>query len=97
MAEFRCNYQAKITLDDMSSALSAARCHECGITTAELMAKGQLLEVCGEEFSSDITDGTRVLTAIALCPDCHTEFHRDCRGHHNPCQIKARLSREGLD
>ncbi|MDJ0629029.1 MAG: hypothetical protein QNJ44_12275 [Rhodobacter sp.] len=92
-----CNYLRLATEEDLSSALADAACVHCGASAAELLRKGELLEVCAEEFASDITDGGRVLTPIALCPGCHDRHHRDARGNHNPCQIKARLSREMLD
>ena len=96
MSGFKCNYQTKVSVGEFSEALSRASCERCGVTTAELIEKGELLEVCGEEYSSDPTNGERVLTALALCPSCHRKFHQDARGRHNPCQIKARLSREFL-
>ena len=93
----KCNYQAKVSVKDVSAALSEAHCFFCHVSATELMSKGELLEICGEEFSTDIVNGERVLTTIALCPDCHKKFHLDANRQHNPCQIKARLNREGLD
>ncbi len=96
MSRTECNYQKKVTVEELSTALGDARCHRCGITTPELAKKGDLLEVCGEEFSYDSATGERVLTPIALCPDCHRKNHLDSKRQHNPCQIKARADREGL-
>ena len=91
-----CNYKRKVTVEEVAQALSEAACQHCGVTTKELMLKGELLEVCGEEFASDIASGERALTPVALCPACHKKHHLDARRQHNPCQIKARQSREGL-
>lgn len=91
-----CNYQRTVTVEELSAALAEAACSHCRATTADLMLKGELLEVCAEEFSSDIEGRERILVPIALCPACHREHHLDARGQHNPCQIKARISREGL-
>ncbi len=96
MAHRDCNYQRKVTVEDLLEALADGVCHLCGVTTRQLMEKGELLEVCGEEFATDIESGERVLTPVALCPDCHRDYHLDARQQHNPCQIKARFSREGL-
>ncbi len=93
----KCNYQEKVTVKDLSAALAEGHCFFCFVTAAELMRNGEMLEVCGEEFSTDIVNGERVLTTIALCPECHKKFHLDANRNHNPCQIKARLSREALD
>ena len=91
-----CNYQFKLTVEDLSTALAQAVCHNCGVTTAELTSRGELLEVCGEDFASDLESGERVLVPVALCPACHKAHHLDANRQHNPCQIKARYSREGL-
>lgn len=96
MSGIDCNYQRKATLKEIREALSASQCHYCGTTTLDLMLRGELLEVCGEEFCSDIATGERVLVPIALCPFCHARNHQDANNRHNPCQITARLSREGL-
>jgi len=96
MSDTKCNYQRAVTREEFSAALSEAVCGHCGVTTRELLLKGELLEVCGEEFSSDIVSGQRVLTPIALCPACHKIHHLDGRRQHNPCQIEARRSREWL-
>lgn len=96
MGDTDCNYQRKVTEAELSAALSEARCSDCGKTVAELLRGGELLEVCGEEFGSDIVSRERVLNPIALCPSCHRKHHLDARGRHNPCQIKARLSWEVL-
>lgn len=91
-----CNYQRKASVGEMTAALEQSQCNHCGISAKELMEQGKILEVCGEEFLSDIATGERVLTAIALCPTCHKLHHMDAYHQHNPCQIKARQSREGL-
>ena len=94
MSETKCNYQSKVTVTEVREALGQAECHHCGIAAADLMARGELLEVCGEEIGSDLVTGTRILKAIALCPSCHRRSHLDANRQHNPCQIKARNSRE---
>ena len=96
MSDEECNYRAKVGLHEVSEAFARAQCEHCGVTTPELMEHGELLEVCGEEFISDLATGERTLAVIALCPECHREFHRDARGQHNPCQIEARISRESM-
>ncbi len=96
MSEMKCNYQRKVSIEELSTALAEMACHNCSVSTADLMLKGELLEVCGEEFSSDIVGGECVLSTIALCPTCHAESHLDAHHQHNPCLIKARLSREHL-
>ena len=96
MSDLKCNYQSKVCVRDLGEALSKACCQHCGVTASELSLRGEILEVCGEEFSSDPVSGERELTTIALCPDCHRDFHKDARGRHTPCQIKARFSRECL-
>lgn len=97
MSAVKCNYQSKVTAEELSSALSETQCHQCGVSVVELMLGGQLLEVCGEEFGSDIETGERVVTPIALCPSCHRKYHLDAGDQHNPCQIAARLSWERMD
>ncbi|MBT8409068.1 MAG: hypothetical protein KJN93_05540, partial [Alphaproteobacteria bacterium] len=77
--------------------LADAQCQRCGVTASQLMLKGEILEICAEEFASDIESGERILVPLGLCPTCHKKHHLDARGHHNPCQIKARRSREGLE
>ena len=96
MSKVECNYQRKVTIEELSLALGEAKCHQCGVTTNELMKSGEVLEVCGEEFSSDPVTGDRVMTAVALCPSCHRRHHQDARGKLLPCQVRARRSREGL-
>jgi len=91
-----CNYQKQVVIDSASAALSEGVCEHCGVRSSELAEKGEILEVCGEEFATVMESGERILTPIALCPSCHKDHHRDARGKHNPCQIKARLSCEGL-
>ena len=97
MSDIKCNYQKIVSIEEFSKALSEMICQHCGITTRELIARGQLLQVCAEEFSSDITSGERVMQTVALCPECHRQHHLDEHNCHNPCHVKARLSREGLD
>lgn len=96
MSDQKCNYQEKVSLQEVGEAFSRAQCEHCGISTTELMARGELLEVCGDEFASDLVSGARTLAVIALCPRCHRNFHKDGHGQHNPCQIQARISRESL-
>lgn len=96
MSKTGCNYLFRVTPEELSVALSDACCRHCGITAASLIRRGRSLEVCGDEFASDPVSGEVVLTPIALCPDCHAAFHLDSRQRHNPCQIGARRSREGL-
>ena len=97
MPSIKCNFQRKATSGEFSSALAEATCQRCGDSAKDLVLKGEILEVCAEEFADDIASGQRVLNPIALCPSCHEKYHLDARGNHNPCQIKARLSREWLD
>ncbi len=97
MSETHCNFQKIVTPQEFAAALKGATCEHCGVTSAQLLKEGEILEVCAEEFSSDIVTGDRVLIPIALCPACHRKHHLDAHHHHNPCQIRARLSREGLD
>ena len=97
MSVFECNYQRSMTVEEASTAFSEVLCFHCGTTTKDLMLKGDQLEVCGDEFAFDIESRERVLTPIALCPECHGRHHLDARLQHNPCQIKARASREQLD
>ena len=96
MSDRECNYQAKVGLQEVSHALARAQCEHCGVTTTELMERGEILEICGEEFASDLVSGKHILSVIALCPRCHRNFHKDARGQHNPCQLKARVSRESV-
>ena len=97
MHGIECNYQRKVTSEELLSALAVATCHHCEISAKDLLLTGDILEVCAEEFASDIANGQRVLVPIALCPSCHQKHHLDACGNHNPCQIKARFSREMLD
>ncbi|TMV10348.1 hypothetical protein FGK63_04625 [Ruegeria sediminis] len=97
MSSIECNYQRKVTAKEYSAALAEAQCSHCGISSKDLMRRGELLEVCGEELYSDIASGERVLIPIALCPSCHRRHHQDAQRMHNPCQIKARHSRECLE
>lgn len=96
MSGLTCNYQHKVTEQEISEALTEGVCHICGLPEKELRLVGQHLEVCGEEFASDIASCERFLTPVALCPACHRNHHLDASQNHNPCQIEARLSREGL-
>ncbi len=92
-----CRFQDKVTTSDAAEALHMAQCHHCGVTTRELMAMGELLEVCGEVYATDLATGERVLSTIPLCPDCHRKFHLDAKRRHNPCQVSAGNSRDGLE
>ncbi|MCU9847425.1 hypothetical protein OEZ60_05350 [Defluviimonas sp. WL0024] len=94
MAGTECNYQRKMTARELTTALSEAECRHCRVSAAALLENGEHLEICAEEFASDIMSGERVLTPIALCPACHRLNHLDAHHRHNPCQIKARHSRE---
>ncbi len=96
MADTACNYQRIVSVEEIRCALEEAQCQQCGITTNELISRGELLEICGEELCSDISTGKKTFITIALCPSCHARAHQDAENKHNPCQIKARWSREGL-
>lgn len=96
MADTACNYQRIVSVEEVRCALEEAQCQHCGITTNELMSRGELLEICGEELCSDISTGKKTFITLALCPSCHKHAHQDAENKHNPCQIKARWSREGL-
>ncbi len=96
MTDTECNYQQIASVEEVKSALEEAQCQHCGITTNELMSRGEVLEICGEEYCSDISTGLKLFTTFAVCPSCHERFHQDAENMHNPCQIKARWSREGL-
>ncbi|WP_298563992.1 hypothetical protein [uncultured Aliiroseovarius sp.] len=89
-----CNYQKVVTERERHEALSLKQCECCGVTSVELAARGESLEVCGDEYMARLGGGGRVLTPVALCPTCHEANHRDAHNHHNHCQIKARQSRE---
>lgn len=89
-----CNYQKVVTEHERRRALSFKQCENCGVTAAELAARGESMEVCGDEYMAGLGDRGRVLTPVALCPTCHEANHRDAHDHHCHCQIKARRSRE---
>ena len=92
----KCNYQDKATVQELAEALSFERCRHCGISSRELLLRDEVLEVCADEFAADLTTGERFLETFALCPECHKLHHLDAHSQHNPCQLKARRSREGL-
>jgi hypothetical protein len=94
MTKLACNAQRRLTATEVASTLVEAICHRCGVTAKALMDRGEMLEVCGEEFCDDLISGETVVVPIALCPDCHRINHLDARGQHISCQIKARQSRE---
>ncbi|QFS84502.1 hypothetical protein FIU97_17230 [Roseivivax sp. THAF40] len=94
MSDLTCNYQRMLTKAKAQQARSEGACRECLVTEAELQLAGETLEVCGEEFAYDLETGERVLVPVPLCPACHAKAHQDGHGHHLPCQIKARFSRE---
>lgn len=94
MCDEFCKYQKKIPTSEYAEALSEGRCEHCGVQSANLIQRGEMLQVCVEEFSCEPTSGERHLIAIPLCPSCHEKHHQDARGRHNPCPIKARQSRE---
>jgi hypothetical protein len=96
VSRIECNYQRVVTPEEFASALAEGRCEHCSISARELVAQGQILEVCGEEFCGDLVTGTAVVVPVPLCPECHRKNHLDGRSQHNPCQIKARRSREML-
>ena len=92
----KCNYQDKATVQELAEALSFERCRHCSISSRELLRRDEVLEVCADEFAADLATGERFLEAFALCPECHKLHHLDALRQHNPCQLKARRSREGL-
>ena len=94
MANVTCNYGAKASQQDIASALAEGVCAHCGMSQAELETLGASLDVCAEEFGSDLVTGERILTPIALCGPCHHAHHIDANGRHNPCQVTASYSRE---
>ena len=94
MSDQECMFRFSVSLREVSEALDVSQCEHCGATTTELIGRGEFLEVCGEEFASDLVIGERTLAMIALCPRCHRDFHRDFRGQHKSCQIEARISCE---
>ena len=79
-----CRFQETVTSAEVAKALQTAQCDHCGATTRELMARGELLEVCAEVFATDLETGERVLTVIALCPDCHRQYHLEATGWASP-------------
>ena len=91
-----CRYQDKVTSKEAAEALTVAHCHHCGVTTRDLMQRGELLEVCGEMFGVDMATHERIITPISLCPECHRKHHLDANRQHQPCQVQAGFSREGL-
>lgn len=96
MSGVECNYQRMVSAEAVEVALDVTDCAHCGISTGELTHRGETLELCAVEFCSDIATGERELEPVLLCPSCHEAHHLDAHRQHNPCQIKARLSREGL-
>lgn len=96
MSKSTCRFCGRLSQDQRDDALRLTECHRCSVTQAELIIKGQSLEVCGEEFLWDPATNARVIAAITLCPDCHAKEHLDARSIHDPCHIKARRAREQL-
>ncbi|MDW4550942.1 hypothetical protein R5H32_16395 [Defluviimonas sp. D31] len=96
MSGMNCNYQRRVTARELTAALSETECHHCRVSARVLLERGAHLEVCAEEFGSDIESGERLLVPIALCPSCHRKNHLDAQNRHNPCQFKARESRERM-
>lgn len=45
-----CNYQKVVTERERHEALSLKQCECCGVTSVELAARGESLEVCGDEY-----------------------------------------------
>ncbi|MEM0945843.1 MAG: hypothetical protein AAGK37_00440 [Pseudomonadota bacterium] len=97
MPPTECRFQKNLKPEDAAAALEADRCHNCSITLGELLKDGKFLEICGEEYISDLTTGQDYSVAIALCPDCHRQAHLDAGGNHSPCHVNARRSREWID
>ena len=97
MKSNECNYQVRMDQSQLVEVLADGLCHHCRISVKDLLEKGEILEFCAEEYAFDIESGQQFLVPIALCPSCHVQHHRDAKGKHNPCQIKARLSRECPD
>ena len=91
-----CNYQDRVSVQEPAEALSSERYRHCGITSRELLLRDEVLEVCADEFAADPTTGERLLEAFALCPTCHQLHNLDAQQQHNPCQLKARCSREAF-
>lgn len=97
MKTLECNYQRKVDLPDLKTALSEGCCDHCGLTAVELAKQGEILEICGREFCFDYETGVATETPVALCPACHAANHLDANRQHNPCHISARRSRERLE
>ena len=95
--EMECNFQKRASEEEIHFVYTEIGCRHCGLEVSELAKQGRHLELCGEEYGTDLVTGEKVLTPIGLCNECHRLHHQDAKRQHNPCQIKARLSREGLD
>jgi len=91
-----CMCQLKMDPAEAVAALAEACCYRCGVSANRLMNRGEILEVCSEEYCDDLSTGEVIAVPIALCPECHRINHLDVRGHHRPCHIKARQSYETL-
>lgn len=96
VSELGCNYQDRVSATEIWESPSMAQCDHCGIEATELSESGKTLEICGELFGIDMGTNERVISTIALCPECHKSHHLDADRKHQPCQILAAFSREGL-
>ena len=77
MSKVKCDLLGRLTQEELDSAIDFVECFHCGVTAMELMRVGAALDVCGDEFCSDICSGERVFTAIALCRSCHCKNHQE--------------------
>lgn len=94
MSDRRCNFQKTVERSELKSALSDGFCDHCEVTSSELFQRGEVLEICGQEYCFDYETGVSTETVITLCPSCHEANHLDAQQRHNPCHISARRSRE---
>ncbi len=94
MSSIKCNFQKFVRPIDKLRAVVQGTCDHCEATTASLAREGKTLEVCGAEYMTDPITAEREFELLTLCPDCHRAQHLDADGNHNPCQVKARNSRE---
>jgi NMD protein affecting ribosome stability and mRNA decay len=97
MSKSKCNFQKTVDLPDLKAALANGFCDHCGATVSELIQRGEILELCGQEHCFDYETGESIEIAIALCPTCHQANHLDAQRQHNPCHVSARRSRDHHD